>query len=96
MITIIIIKMTLMLFISSLIMLGIAGVIICYRLAKKLNPTIRIIIYSGFTILFLVTLAMNLSFKGIHILIFYLVGFIFIGLCGMPKVFIENWINKEE
>jgi len=89
-----IIKLMLLFFILGLSMLGITGFAFCIHLAQKLNSTIRIIIYTGFTIIFLVTLGMDLSFNGIPILALYGMGFILIGFCSIPIRYL--WRTTDE
>jgi len=94
---ILIVKIAVTFFILGLMMVGIAGVTFCLHLIQKFNPIIRTMLYTEISIIILVTLCMDLSYRGISILILYGMGFIFIGCCGIPIYLweITRWkLNK--
>jgi len=90
-----IIKLALTFFILALMLVAIVGFTFCLQLIQKLDSTIRTIIYSGSIIITLVTLLMNLSFKGIHILGIYIIVFALIGYCSVSIYLWKILINKE-
>lgn len=86
-----IIKISLMFFVLGFIMIGMAGFVFCIHLTQKLNSTVRDILYISTSLITLVTVLMNMSYKGLPFIAIYGIGFIFIGLCSIPiRIFMED------
>jgi hypothetical protein len=87
-----IIKISLTFFVLGFLMVGTAGITLCFQLIQKLNSTIRSIIYIGIATTSFVTLCMNLSYMGVPLLALYFMGFILIGFCSIPiRIFMGDY-----
>jgi hypothetical protein len=87
-----IIKIALTLFVLGFLMIGAAGITLCFQLIQKLSSTVRTIIYIGITTTSFVTILMNLSYEGVPLLALYFMGFILIGFCSIPiRIFMGDY-----
>lgn len=87
-----IIKIALTFFVMAFIMAGLAGLILFYDIIRRLNSTIRSILYIGIITISLVTICFNFSYMGIPYIVFYIAGFILIGFCSFPiKLFMRKY-----
>ncbi len=76
-------------------MVGVAGFTLCFQVIQKLSSTVRTILYTGFGIITLVTIFMNLSYKGIPFVAVYGIIFIFIGFYRLPKELLKKKYNND-
>ena len=87
-----IIKIALTLFVMGFIMIGLAGITWFIQLTQRLNSTIRTILYIDISTIVLVTFCMELTCKGVPILVLYGMAFIFLGFCSIPiRIFMGDY-----
>jgi hypothetical protein len=90
-----IIKIALTFFVLGFMCIGLIGATFFFQLVQKLNSTIRTMLYTEIIIIVLVTLCMDLSYRGIPILAFYGMTFIIIGFCSVPiRIFMGDYLWK--
>ncbi len=76
--------------------MGVAGIAFCIHFIQKLDPTLRDILYISIGVITLVTVLMNMSYKGLPFIVIYGIGFIFIGFCSIPlNIFMEDYLYKK-
>lgn len=87
-----IIKIALTFFVMGFIMIGLTGITLCYQLTQKFNSTIRDILYINVALITLVTILMNMSYRGVPFIILYGAVLMFIGFCSLPvKLFMKDY-----